>query len=61
MRLKEVEQRLPKKYFVRISRSHIINKAHITSIEGSLIYIKDNAFKVGKVYKRFAEEYLEGR
>lgn len=57
--LKEAEERLPKS-FIRISRSHILNRTHITGQEGDTVQMKDLGFKIGKVYKRYVEEQLKG-
>jgi hypothetical protein len=56
--LKEAEERLPRS-FIRISRSHIVNAAHITGQEGEIIQINELNFRIGKVYKRFVEDQLK--
>ena len=40
--LKQIEQELPKDEFIRVHRSFIISKRHITSIDGNQIQIGDN-------------------
>jgi hypothetical protein len=55
--LKEAEQKLPK-YFLRISRSHIVNTRFIESAKAESLTINGALFKIGKVYKRYVEEQL---
>lgn len=43
-----VEQLLPRRYFVRISRSVIINTHFIDRMCGNALYIKDQSFKIDK-------------
>jgi hypothetical protein len=56
--LKEAEAKLPKPLFLRISRSHIVNTRFIGHITQGSLKINDNTLKIGKVYKRYVEEYL---
>ncbi len=58
--MKEAEARLPKPPFLRISRSHLVNTAHIRSTEPDAIYVGGGALRIGKVYKRYVEEWLAG-
>jgi hypothetical protein len=60
MSLKETEQRLPKS-FLRISRSHIVNTRFVETAEADAIRVKDQVFKIGKVYKRYVEDQLANR
>jgi len=56
--MKDAEESLPKPAFIRISRSHIVNTAHIATMDGENISIRDQQLKVGKVYKRYVEDQL---
>ncbi len=58
MSLKEAEAKLPRPAFLRISRSHIVHKAFITSTTTDAVFIQQQAFKIGKVFKRYVDEYL---
>ena len=58
MSLKETEDRLPRPAFLRISRSHIVNTAYSTLLNSGNISVNDKQLKIGKVYKRYVEEYL---
>ena len=48
--LKNIEQQLPSKDFIRISRTHIINKQKITSLESTSILLNKIVLNVGKTY-----------
>jgi hypothetical protein len=54
--MKEAEAKLPKPWFVRISRSHIVNASRIEAIDQTNVKIDSQSFKIGKVYKRYVEE-----
>jgi hypothetical protein len=54
--LKEAEARLPKRQFLRISRSYIVNVARIDSMEPDAMTVNGKALRIGKVYKRYVEE-----
>ncbi len=56
--LKEAEERFLKPKFIRISRSHLVNTDYITKNIGETLTIRDKELKVGKVYKRYVEEFL---
>jgi DNA-binding LytR/AlgR family response regulator len=55
--MKEAEARLPKPPFLRISRSHLVNTAHIRSTEPDAVHVGSTALRIGKVYKRYVEEW----
>lgn len=48
--LKNIEQQLPSKDFIRISRTHIVNKQKITSLESTSISLNKIKLNVGKTY-----------
>ncbi len=60
MTLKEAEDRLPKRLFVRISRSSIVNTAHVDTIESDTLRIGTKELRIGKVYKRYVAEQFTG-
>ena len=51
--LKEAEGRLPKRQFVRISRSYIVNMGYIDRKEPDAVWIGPKELRIGKVYKRY--------
>jgi hypothetical protein len=59
--MKEAEARLPKPPFLRISRSHLVNTAHIRSTETDAVHVGGTSLRIGKVYKRYVEEWLMAR
>jgi hypothetical protein len=56
--MKEAEARLPKPPFLRISRSHLVNTAHIRGTEPDAVHVGSTSLRIGKVYKRYVEEWL---
>ncbi len=58
MSLKEAEAKLPRPAFLRISRSHIIHTVFITRTTSDAVYIQQQCFKIGKVFKRYVGEHL---
>ena len=58
--LKEAEERLPKRQFVRISRSYIVNRIHIATIRADAVWIGQKELRIGKVYKRYVAGQLAG-
>ncbi|MCY1719910.1 LytTR family DNA-binding domain-containing protein [Prolixibacteraceae bacterium Z1-6] len=49
--LKELEEALPKKQFIRIHKSYIVSVKEILSLEGNIIEVEDVKLPVGKIYK----------
>ncbi|WP_346864457.1 LytTR family DNA-binding domain-containing protein [uncultured Draconibacterium sp.] len=49
--LKELEESLPKKQFIRIHKSYIVSIKEILSLEGNIIEVDDIKLPVGKLYK----------
>lgn len=49
--LKELEESLPKKLFIRIHKSYIVSIKEILSLEGNIIEVDDIKLPVGKLYK----------
>jgi hypothetical protein len=56
--LKEAEERLPKRQFIRISRSYIIHITQVDRREPDAFWIGTKELRVGKVYKRYVAEQL---
>ena len=56
--LKDAEAKLPRPAFLRISRSHIVHKIFITKTTTDVVFIQQQSFKIGKVFKRYVDEYL---
>lgn len=49
--LKELEEALPKKNFLRIHKSYIVAISEIQSLEGNMLEVNDIKLPVGKMYK----------
>jgi len=49
--LKELEDALPKKQFIRIHKSYIVSVKEIISLEGNIIEVDNIKLPVGKIYK----------
>lgn len=49
--LKELEESLPKKLFIRIHKSYIVAIHEILSLEGNILEVDDLKLPVGKMYK----------
>ncbi len=61
--MKELEERLPKKQFIRVHKSFIISIARITGIEGNLVRLKNVSSEVliGENYKAELMEIIKGK
>jgi DNA-binding LytR/AlgR family response regulator len=61
--MKELEERLPKKQFLRVHKSFIIPIANITGIEGNLVRLKNITIDVmiGDNYKAELMEIIRGK
>ncbi|MVM35168.1 LytTR family transcriptional regulator [Spirosoma sp. HMF4905] len=58
--LKEAEERLPKRQFIRISRSYIVHMAQVDKREPDAFWIGAKELRIGRVYKRYVAEQLAG-
>ena len=58
--LKEAGGRLPKRPFVRISKSHIMNAERVEGVERDTVRIGERVLRIGRVFKRHATEQLAG-
>src|SRR5207249_3221374 len=61
--MKELEERLPKKQFIRVHKSFIIPIAKITGIEGNLLRLKNvsGEILIGESYKADLMEIIRGK
>jgi DNA-binding LytR/AlgR family response regulator len=61
--MKELEERLPKKQFIRVHKSFIIPIKHITGIDGNLVRLKNVTaeIQIGENYKAELMEIIKGK
>ena len=61
--MKELEERLPKRQFIRVHKSFIISISRITGIEGSLVRLKNVTAEIliGESYKADLMEIIKGK
>lgn len=61
--MKDLEERLPKKHFVRVHKSFIIPVSRITGIEGNLVRLKNVSAEIliGENYKAELMEIIKGK
>lgn len=61
--MKELDERLPKKQFIRVHKSFIIPVSRITGIEGNLVRIKNVPAEIiiGEAYKAELMEIIRGK
>lgn len=52
MNLKTIESQLPCELFIRVNKSYIINKSHISQVESDVIYIGRKQVPVGERYRQ---------
>jgi DNA-binding LytR/AlgR family response regulator len=55
----ELHQQLPAQDFIRIHRSYVVNKNHVTEYKSSMIHIKDSKLPVGRTYKELLDEQFK--
>lgn len=51
MNLKNIHDKLPRKHFLRINKSYIVNAGLIDSFDNNDVYIKGHAVAIGSVYR----------
>lgn len=61
MNLKTLQEQLPPDTFVRISKSYVVNLAHITSLDHQQVEIGALALPVGNAYRNALFERLSGQ
>lgn len=55
----EIHEKLPSDVFLRVHRSFVVNKKHITEYKSSTVHIKDIKLPVGRTYKEFLDEQFK--
>jgi DNA-binding LytR/AlgR family response regulator len=63
LNMKDLEERLPKKYFMRIHKSFIVAVNKITALEGNQVILKNNkeAILLGDSYRAAFFELMKGK
>jgi two-component system, LytTR family, response regulator len=61
--MKELEEHLPKKHFIRVHKSFIVPISRITGIEGNLVRLKNvtKEIVIGESYKIELKEIIKGK
>jgi DNA-binding LytR/AlgR family response regulator len=59
MNIKTIHELLPKNFFVRVSKSYIINVNNIDSVDNNTVYIGENEIPIGNIYRdHFFNEFV---
>ena len=59
LNLKAIHEKLPKKHFLRVSKSYIVNESAIDSFDHYTIYIREHEIPLSKVYQEdFYNSYI---
>jgi DNA-binding LytR/AlgR family response regulator len=58
-KLAELQDILPKKQFIRVHKSFIINVSHIQNIEGNMIKIEDKVIPISATFKPNLERLIQ--
>lgn len=53
MNIKTIYDQLPRKNFVRLSKSYIVNVDHIESVDNNTAFIGKNEIPIGDIYRKF--------
>jgi len=62
MNLKTIYEQLPKGRFIRVSRSAVVNKDHISSTDGFVVTVQEQELTIGESYKHdFFKEVVHKR
>jgi DNA-binding LytR/AlgR family response regulator len=62
MNLKTIFDQLPPSIFARISKSYIVNTAHIVSFDPYTVYLKNAELPIGNTFKDdFFRDYVEAK
>jgi DNA-binding LytR/AlgR family response regulator len=62
MNVKTIYDKLPVKFFARISKSYIVNTAHIISFDSFNVYLDNTEIPIGTNFKEeFMSNYVEGK
>jgi DNA-binding LytR/AlgR family response regulator len=59
MNIKTIYDQLPKKHFIRVSKSYIVNFRHIASFDNNTIFIQGQEIPIGNSYRAyFFDEFV---
>lgn len=59
MNIKTIHEQLPKNWFVRVSKSYIINAKKIDSVDNNTVYIGKSEIPIGNIYRdSFFNEFI---
>lgn len=59
MNIKTIHEQLPQNFFVRVSKSYIVNIRHIDSFDNNSIYIRKSEVPIGNAYRSyFFDEFV---
>jgi DNA-binding LytR/AlgR family response regulator len=62
MNIKTIYEQLPRRQFIRTSKSYIINVKHISSFDNNTVYIGAHEIPIGNVYRNyFFDEFVAKR
>jgi DNA-binding LytR/AlgR family response regulator len=51
--IKTIHDLIPKSFFVRVSKSYIVNVNNIDSVDNNTVYIGKNEIPIGNIYRDF--------
>ena len=61
MNLKTIHQKIDSEFFIRVSKSYIINSKHIISFDNHTIYMNEFEIPIGETYRsEFMLKYSKG-
>lgn len=53
LNIKTIHDQLPKKWFVRVSKSYVVNAQKIDSVDNNTVYIGKSEIPIGNIYRDF--------
>jgi len=59
--MKNLEQQLPESIFIRISRTHMLNKQKITSVDSTSASLNKIQLPIGKTYADYVMQEIIGK
>ncbi len=57
--ISELQQQLPSQQFVRIHKSYLINKEHITEVRTNSVIIQEYELPIGRAYQAFVSDFFK--
>lgn len=57
--IKGIEATLPQNLFIRVHKSYLIGKKHITNLVANNLQIKERTIPIGKIYKKEVKAFFE--